>query len=116
MKHSNAIIHSSTLATLMSEYMDDFEIGRIFGCKVVIGQFFPIAQLPVGWYEVSWPEHVTWPRYNSDANYLGKIADNAIELSDEQMDMLRSDDWRRANNERMKALIDGILAKGKPAT
>lgn len=43
-----------------------------------------IASLEGQWFVVTWPEHVTTPRYNSDATYHGPMTKaEAIEWADE---------------------------------
>lgn len=110
MKHESVIIDGPTLVTLMLKHMDDEEVGRALGighhmAEYEDGEEYPTvnSELADGYWEVSWPEHVIHAQYNSEANYLGQVAERESELTDEQRRRLHQDSELKLQRALQKA-------------
>ena len=85
MKHKPIIIHADNLINSISEHTDadiadmlDMECVKV---KDQFGDEYDECPAPTGYWRVSWPEHVTTPRYNSDASY-SKLGDTLEDVAE----------------------------------
>lgn len=96
MRHDDTLIQLSDLVNRMLEHMSDEEVCTALGLEPVLvpcdegdpdeGCYAEIPELltPHAWCRVSWPDHVTTPRYNSDASYHGVQYQTEAEIPDDE--------------------------------
>lgn len=104
MQHKHVIVRGVTLVNLMLEHMTDEEIAKALGVELRDEEHGPTVATPEGWWEVGWPEHVTSPKFNSDADYLGQVATHGDQLTPEQCSLIHHIDGRQVRAERWHAV------------
>lgn len=90
------IVSSPTLHTMMLHRMDDAAIAKMLGCELVKSDNGPAASIPDGWYEIT----SNLSTFSQVEDRPIKVAENAKELSDEQVNILYYPDAKKAFAER----------------
>ena len=93
----SVIVSSPTLYTMMLSRMDDAGIQKMLGCDMVETDNGPVASIPDGWYQIT----SNLSRFTQVEDLPVKVAENAKELSEDQIGILYYPDAKRAFAERV---------------